>query len=224
MVICITIASIILTLSIFAFFGNAFSNTGGNLIPNMFHLMFGGTTTYEGHMIIWKQYGALTFLFVVEILIIVLAIIAFNICYNIKNNYGDEKYGTYISVGLICLAIAASITSLCTLKITNINQNGSYDVKLGFGPIFYSILQMLSIVLLVVGIILNYNEQQSFRRFASRPSSTTYSSQSTVSSSSSKPSFNENEKADLILKYKKMLDEGVITQEEFDKKKKQLLS
>ncbi|MDE7453963.1 MAG: SHOCT domain-containing protein [Clostridia bacterium] len=29
--------------------------------------------------------------------------------------------------------------------------------------------------------------------------------------------------ADLILKYKKLLDEGIITQEEFDKKKKELL-
>ena len=35
--------------------------------------------------------------------------------------------------------------------------------------------------------------------------------------------LSEQEKADLILKYKKMLDDGIITQEEFERKKKDLL-
>ncbi len=37
------------------------------------------------------------------------------------------------------------------------------------------------------------------------------------------PSVQNIDKADLILKYKKLLDEGIITQEEFDKMKKELL-
>ena len=49
-----------------------------------------------------------------------------------------------------------------------------------------------------------------------------------VDSESRKPAtlidpLTEQEKADLILKYKKMCDEGIITQEEFEAKKKDLL-
>ena len=35
--------------------------------------------------------------------------------------------------------------------------------------------------------------------------------------------LSENQKIELILKYKKMLDEGILTQEEFDKKKSEIL-
>lgn len=228
MVICIVMSGIIALLSIFAFFGNAFSNTGGTAIPNMFQLMFGGSGTYHGYEIQWKQYGGLTFLFVLQILIMIVAIISFFICYNIKFNYEDESHGLVISVIMGLMSIVALIVSFCTLTITDINQNGYYNVELGFGPIFYSILNIIIVVLLIIGIVLNYIQPSySFRNMTSSygpsTSSTYTSSTSQNNNPSTKPTLSENEKADLILKYKKMLDDGIITQEEFDQKKKELL-
>lgn len=232
MVGCIVISGIIALLSIFAFFGNAFSNTGGTAIPNMFQLMFGGSGTYQGYVIQWKQYGGLTFLFVLQILIMIVAIISFFICYNIKANFGEESHGVVISIIMGLMSIVALIVSFCTLGITNVNQNGYYNVQLGFGPILYSILNIIIVLLLIIGIVLNHTQPSytyrsrtsSYRPSASSTyASSTASSASQNNNSSTKPTLSENEKADLILKYKKMLDDGIITQEEFDKKKKELL-
>ncbi len=228
MVGCIVISGIIALLSIFAFFGNAFSNTGGTAIPNMFQLMFGGSGTYQGYLIQWKQYGGLTFLFVLQILIMIVAIISFFVCYNIKSNYGEESHGLVVSVIMGLMSIVALIVSFCTLAITDINQNGYYNVQLGFGPIFYSILNIIIVALLIAGIVLNHI-QPSYSSYRSRTSyrpsaSSTYTSSTYRNNNpSTKPKLSENEKVDLILKYKKMLDDGVITKEEFDKKKKELL-
>jgi hypothetical protein len=41
---------------------------------------------------------------------------------------------------------------------------------------------------------------------------------------SNNPLSDEDAKADLILKYKQMLDDGIITQEDYEKKKKDILS
>ena len=80
MVTCFMVATIISALSIFAFYGNAFANTGGTAIPNMFQLMFGGSGNYSGYIIVWKQYGGLTFLFALEIIIISMAFITWYVC------------------------------------------------------------------------------------------------------------------------------------------------
>ena len=227
MVGCIVISGIIALLSIFAFFGNAFSNTGGTVIPNMFQLMFGGSGTYQGYVIQWKQYGGLTFLFVLQILIMIVAIISFFICYNIKSNYGEESHGLVVSVIMGLMSIVALIVSFCTLVITDVNQNGYYNVQLGLGPIFYSILNIIIVVLLIIGIVLNHTQPSyNYRsRTSSRPStSSTYTSSTSQNNNpSTKPTLSENEKADLILKYKKMLDDGIITQEEFDQKKERTI-
>lgn len=232
MVVCIVISGIIALLSIFAFFGHAFSNTGGTVIPNMFQLMFGGTGTYQGYVIQWKQYGGLTFLFVLQILIMIVAIISFFICYNIKVNNGSEAHGELISAIMTVMSIAALIFSFCTLAITDIDPNGRNNVQLGFGPVFYSVLNIIIVILLIVGMFLNriepsYNYRSRNNRY--KPSTSFTYSNSTASSASqnnnlsTNPTLSENEKVDLILKYKKMLDDGIITQEEFDKKKKELL-
>lgn len=228
----IVISGIIALLSIFAFFGNAFSNTGGILIPNMFQLMFGSSETYQSIIIEWKQFGGLTFLFVLQILIMIVAIISFFVCYNIKANDGEESHGVIVSVIMGLMSIVALIVSFSTLGITDINQDGYYNVQLGFGPIFYSILNIIIVVLLIIGIVLDHTQPSySYRSRTSsyRPSTSSTYTNSTASSasqnnnSSTKPTLSENEKIDLILKYKKTLDDGIITQEEFDKKKKELL-
>ncbi len=241
MIACIVIAGIISLLSIFVFFGDAFSNTGGSVVPNMFHLMFGGNQTVNGYIIVWKRYDALTFLFVVQIIIMIMAIVAFCICYKIATDpYAEATAGKVISVIMAILSVVALITSFCTLQITNINTSSYSDVKLGFGPVFYSILHIITGIILIIGIGLQFKEENAYlysRSHTTHRTTSTYnrptsSYTSTSSSQSSKPAqpsqqkpvLSENEKVDLILKYKKMLDEGVITQEEFDKKKKELLS
>lgn len=225
---CFVVATIISALSIFAFFGNAAANTGGTAIPNMFQLMFGGTGNYSGYMIAWKQFGGLTFLFVLEIIIIIMAAVTWCVC---KIAYDDgPKIGCAIVSG-IC-SLVALIISFCTLSITKIPYG--YGVTLGFGPIFYSILNIISVLLIAVGVIYHFVSENRYtyrRRYT--PSSTYGSSSYTSSSSttSSSPSaqetqkakLSENEKADLLIKYKGLLDSGVITQEEFDAKKKEIL-
>ena len=219
MVTCIVIASVISLCSIFAFFGKAFSNTGGIAVPNMFQLMFGGTGSYSGYLVQWKQYGVLTFLFVLQILLMVAAIISFFICYNIKANYGEENHGVIVSIIMAMFSLIALIVSFCTLSITD--TSATSRVRLGFGPIFYSSLNILIVILLVAGIAINY--AQASRSYRSKPSAYRKVSVSTNTTVPAKPILTENEKADLILKYKKMLDDGAITQEEYDKKKKELL-
>lgn len=234
MVFCIVIAGIIAMFSIFAFFGNAFSNTGGTAIPNMFHLMFGGSGLYQGYFIQWNRYGWLTFLFALQILIMIVAIVAFVICYNIKSNYSEEFRGIEVSVIMILLSLAALIISFFTLKITNINQDGYYNVQLGLGPILYSILHIITIIMLIGGIVIYVVQPSCTYRPRSASTYKPYSSQTVLNAKSSesaaskpnvspKTTLSENEKVDLILKYKKLLDDGVITQEEFDKKKRELL-
>lgn len=75
----------------------------------------------------------------------------------------------------------------------------------------------------------SYHSSSSYRP-SSSSSSSSYSSSSyrpTTSTSSStqttKKVLTEDEKIELINKYKKLLDDGVITEEEFEKKKREIL-
>ncbi len=236
MVICIVIAGIISFLSIFAFFGNAYSNTGGQVIPNMFHLMFGTGQNYQGHTIYWKQFGGLTFLFVLQLLIMFVTMIAFFICYRINYDNGEERGGVIVSIILSIMSLLALILSFCLVEITKVNEGNIYStVKLGFGPIFYSVLHIIVIVLLIIGMVKNKIDEDNAARYrmykykiqqeqkAAAASSTPSPSTVSKPAPAAKPSLSETEKVDLIMKYKQMLDENIITQEEFDKKKKELL-
>lgn len=236
MVYCIVIAGVIAFLSIFAFFGNAYSNTGGQVIPNMFHLMLGTGQNYQGHIIYWKQFGGLTFLFVLQLLIMFAAMIAFFIAFRIYRDDGEESSGVIISVIMMIMSLIATITSFALLAITKVNEGNSYaKVELGFGPIFYSILHIVVIIVLIVGLIKNKIDEDNAARYRmykykmqqqqKAAAASTATSSSTVSkpAPTAKPSLSETEKVDLIMKYKQMLDGDIITQEEFDKKKKELL-
>lgn len=224
---CFMIATIISALSIFAFFGNAYANTGGTAIPNMFQLMFGSSGNYSGYIIVWKQYGGLTFLFALEIIIIIMASITWYVC---GAAYEDIwKIGCAIFSG-IC-SLVALIISFCTLNITNVDPYG-YGVTLGLGPILYSVLNIISVILITGSVIYYFVNESKYIIYRNKyiPKSTC-SSSSTSSATSSisttqanqKEKLTENEKAELLLKYKGLLDSGVITQEEFDSKKKEIL-
>ena len=229
MVACIVIASLLSFFSIFAFFGRTFGNDL-NIGPNMFDLMFGN----DG----WKRFDGMTFLFVLQILIMIVAIVGFAIAYKLYSEDIDENKGITVSIFSIILSLIVSIMSFCTLPITEAVDIGA---KLGLGPILYSVLHILSIAVLIIGFFVSgsgqtTDEEARARYFETLPKSTdapektykssygemVYNDQSQKSMKSSKE-LSENEKADLIIKYKTMLDQGILTQEEFDEKKKQLL-
>ena len=211
MVVCMIIAAIIAISSIFCFFASAVSNIGGILVPNMLQLMFGDSSTYQSYVVEWNRYGGLTFLFVLQIFIMLVATFClFMVRYNER-----FKNGRIIgSIVLALLSLIAAIISLCTVKITNLDAN----IKLGVGPILYSSLQLLVVVLLVVGLVLY------------RLDSSAYSKKVILNNCDKQFSTNtggkvlsETEKVDLIAKYKKLLDDEAITKEEFEKKKQEIL-
>ncbi len=231
MVACIVIAGIISILSIFVFFGDAISNTGGNVIPNMFHLMLGGKTTYQGYIIEWRQIGGLTFLFGIEIVMILLSCVAFYFAYKIKNDDLDEEKAVHLSSIQFMFAITAAILSFSTLALSGASgYSSSSSVKLGFGPVFYGILSVIVAILHLIVIILSINSGVNYRvrRTSSYHGSSYYNPASSANTptstpAASKPELSENEKADLLIKYKKLLDDGTITEEEFQQKKNKLL-
>ena len=250
-------AMIVSCLSIVAFFGDAFANTGGTAIPNMFHLMFGGSGTYSGYVIIWKQYGGMTTIFAFQMAIMILSIISF-IYYGMASNSKTNGIKIFLAVLTGICSIVALILSFCTLGLTNIDPYGEYGITLGFGPIFYSILQIISVVFIVVGIVYYFykkdeydrntrlNEEASYynNQVSSSvrnsivhnvtPTSSNSNTQTSPSVSNqnlnsqnktvpTKQTLSENEKIELLQKYKSLLDSGIITQEEFETKKKEIL-
>ena len=156
----------------------------------------------------------------------------------------------------IC-SIVAFILSFCTLGLTNIDPYGINGITLGFGPIFYSILQIISVVFIVIGIVYyfynkdeyvmrtrlyeeaSYNNQvsSSVRNSIVHNVTPTSSNSNTQTSTNvnnqnlnsqnkpapTKQTLSENEKIELLQKYKSLLDSGIITQEEFETKKKEIL-
>jgi len=217
----IIFAAVIASLAFFSFFGNAYSNTGGKVIPNMFHLMFGGKQTYEGYEIAWKRFDGLTFLFILELVIIILTI---TIIIIIAND-SDEQVKMFIVRILLALSFTNSILSTLLVSITNTVGGFGENVQLGFGPIFYTVIQMISVILYCIALINHYREATYSanynRRYTYRNTSQT--SNPVSSQPATKPTMTEEAKVDLIIKYKKLLDEEVITQEEFEEKKRKIL-
>lgn len=229
MITCIIAASSIAILSFFCFFTGAYSNIPNSMIPNMLQIMFGfGKGEVSGYPIKYKQYGGMTFLFILQIAIMIAAVICLFLCYKAKTDYGDEK--TILIAGGIMggMSLIAMILSFCTKQLSD--SNGS-KVHLGFGPIAYSILHIVVILLLAIGAVkwlrengMGYGRRRGgYKSYGQRPYGGQTMSSQNRPLSSGKQELTENEKSDLILKYKKMFDDGVITKEEFEKKKKELL-
>ena len=208
MIVCLLLASLVSIFSIFAFFGDAFSNTGGIVVPNMFHLMFGLTQNTYGVSIKWKGYVGLTILFVIQIIIMVIATFALYVASKIAKRDVKSATGAGVLGSLGLFSIIALTLSFLTIQLTGGDVDASSGVGLGVGPIVYSCLHIMVVIIAIIGIGLK-NYQSAPVRW--HPMHTTFKTPS------------ESEKADLILKYKKMLDDGIITQEEFDKKKEDLL-
>lgn len=219
---CIVIAGIISICSIFAFFGTVVPANNGRIVPKMFDLMFGDFSSNGGYGTYgtWYRIQGLTFLFVIQILIIIGVLVNLYLCYRVKEKR-DFTMLIGLTVVIIVASVVACIMSFCTIRMGNINKDGSYDFTLGPGPIAYSVMQIIAVLFYFIGLCL-YNNQNSQEQ-------TTPDLQRLVKEEEPKPNnppkreLTENEKADLLIKYKKLLDEGAITQEEFDKKKNEIL-
>lgn len=213
MIYCIIISGIIAFLSIFAFCGKAVIASGKTIIPTMFNLMFGGTENIKYYVIQWTRYDLLTFLFVLQIIIMIVAILSFIICYNLDTDYKAHTHILIISVIEIILCVTASIISLLTFEITGVNVGNNLDIRLGPGPIAYTTMNMVAVAFLIVGNILNLVN----------PTYRYYNIEAYKSQLKQNHGLSESVKVDLIIKYKNMLDDGIITKEEFEQKKKDLL-
>ena len=214
MVGCLIFGTIISSFSIFAFFGNAFSNTGGSAIPNMFQLMFGTGGTYSGYYITWKSYGGMIALFVIQIINILVSLITWYICTKDNNNSQKVACGVFS----ILLSVTNTILSFCTIPMTGISS--SFGVRLGAGPIIYSVLNIVSILVILVGIVGTFGKYSFNKGYV--PSSE-YKALKESKENNKRGDISEEERIDLISKYKSLLDSGAITQEEYDVKKKEIL-
>lgn len=136
-------------------------------------------------------------LFVFALIVIIL--VAFNIIFIIKK---DTKKVLIISSVILAFTLIDSILSFCTLKMLDIPSGLGF--KLGAGPIIYSILNLLALGCFVVAIIFHFVKRMPLAYQGKRGDS-------------------DSDTADTLAKYKKLLDDGAITKEEYNKKKQKLL-
>lgn len=220
------ISVIIAFINIFCFFGNAIVYKNVNFsMPDisMFKLMFGGTIEIEmlgtkTVMPIEHSPGMLV-LFILQLLIMFVAIAV--LFFNVLNRREDLGAFLCVIMGIMCLL--ASLISFFTLQIYGYDtENSSLILELGVGPIIYSIFNLIIVILLVIHFR-NVIYEKFVKKYAPTQLSSKIAYASKQTFTQAKPTLSEDEKANLILKYKKMLDEGVINLEEFAKKKKELL-
>lgn len=240
MLILTSIASIVMILLIFTFFGGVYSGVTPN--PNMFNLMFGTTSIYtEGsnvYLIQRNSFPGMTTLFAFEILIIIVsvALIIFNIfSYRRKQ---ITQINISLSAGLAVLSLIAAIISFCSMNITfggQYNYAIELGARLGLGPILYSTFALCAVWLILCGGIHEVATNGIYvlrakKRFAKVTHHKSASSNNeNISSLDGKTNHKTNELTekevlDLLVKYKDLLDSGVITEEEYENKKKELLS
>lgn len=220
---CFVFATIISFLSIFLFFGTGLDMPKLKYSLNMFELMFGADKDMKisGYNIHVKTNpeGGMTFLFVLQIIIMILAVVVWILT---KKDYIDDKYVAIFSGISGGASLIALILSFCTKPICDANSS---EVKLGFGPILYSILHIISVALIIIGLIKYYKEQSLSRAYRLKVirERQNHPYSNSMYSKQPKNSLSENEKAELLIKYKSLLDSGVISKEEFVAKKKEIL-
>ncbi len=181
----------------------------------MFNLMFGTKGSFSSSVVQYNRFPALTFLFCCEIIIIAVAIFALVACLKVRAGEWDKKFVALPALLLIPFTFMAFTTSFCTLTITT-GSSSTSGVTLGWGSILYGVLQLLvfaSVVTYTVFYIIGV-----LKKAHKTPKDVFAAEPRPIQTSPS-----ESEKIDLLLKYKSLLDSDVITQEEFDKKKEELL-
>lgn len=239
-IVCLLSASILSILNIVCFFGKSYSVLGiDEGAPTMFQIMFGLEVERNGYTSDYPMIDGLFVLFIFQFLITIVAIGGLYIARDSYVTYNDSKRIIAVSAPLGILVLISTILSFCTVEFykdaTNIGSSVPLGLQLGVGPILYSVFGLLCLFLLVVTIGIEvYSILNTPRKYVTIPYNSNNNpnqnyqqgySQNNVSSTpteSTQKSFldKENEKLELLLKYKKLLDEGVITEEEFEDIKK----
>lgn len=229
--------------ALFAMFGSVIDGLESTPIKGtMFDLTFG---KHIGGELYYKTNTGMVFIFLFEIICIIVALIS--IIKTIKNlnlrSYEMNGIGYY---GTSCLfSLIALIMSFCSISLLeeglDLPIHLDSVLSLGAGPIAFSVLHIFSILFIVGGILLNvykssrrvyYARRANYYRSVSgnaiqgtTPSVQRNNAQQVTNGAqtTSKEKGSEEEKIVLLEKYHKLLENNIITQEEFDAKKKEIL-
>lgn len=220
--IALVLMSVLSIFSIFACFGEAVSVKFFDIGPSMFDLMF-GLKINESYA--WKRFDGLTFLFFLEVVIILLAFALIVVIY--KNGEQNKKI-TFGGISAL-LSLIAAIISFCCQPITSEEISAT---NLGVGAIIFGIMHILAIVSYFVAY-LSYKSVQTYKwptistSNINSSNNQRYSGQQQFGTnqnfSSNSNNKTEEERIKLLKEYKTLLDEGIITKEEFEEKKKTIL-
>lgn len=217
MVVCIIVVALMAIVNTFTFFVDALANTGGTIVPSLLDFMF-GLEIVPG--LWWKQYIGLTILFIIQMVIVVGALIGFFVAYKLKKGaIGMGPIKAYALIMILLLG-ASAVLAFLTIQLSGGEAFSSAGVTLGLGPITYGSLNVSITLVLLFGVL--FSRKAPVKHYAG-PRPTTRPDRSEFYKLNN-PLSDEDAKADLILKYKQMLDDGIITQEDYEKKKKDILS
>ncbi len=210
--------------SLFCFFGPAlgYIHSSSNVLPSMFDLCFGNTKSYSGVIWKWNVIGGYVALFVFQLLIMIGFI---GVIFILLSNKEVNKKTVLCSLtGLTIMSLVVMIMSFCAKAMLG-GLIDTSSISLGVGPIIYSVMYIVVVAILLVAILNVYKEikNPSEENQAVAYSYSNSQSSNTNNLDQSKEKLSESAKLDLLSRYKKLLDEGTITQEEFDAKKKDLL-
>ena len=225
--------------ALFAMFGSVIDEFPYKM--TMFDLTFG---TNIGGELYYKTNTGMVFIFLFEIICIIVALISIiktikNLISSSEEMNGIGYYGTSCLFSLIAL-----IMSFCSISLfeedLDLPIHLDSVLSLGAGPIAFSVLHIFSILFIVGGILLNVYKSSRRAYYARRAnyyrSVSGNAIQGTTSvqrnnaqqvtngaQTTSKEKRSEEEKIVLLEKYHKLLENNIITQEEFDTKKKEIL-
>lgn len=191
------IGSILCILCIFFMFGKIMGGELAAYAINMFEGAFGKNATHEIQ-------ASLLVVFILHIINI--GISTFIIIYILKKK--NLKPTNILIIIQSIIALINLILSFATLPIMGIE-----NVPMGVGPVLFSVFNILVIMIHIIGLILSHNKLI----VTSNPNVNDITS---VKS----PRKDESENIDLLIKYKDLYDKKIITKEEFEKKKEDLLN
>ncbi|MGM9873476.1 MAG: SHOCT domain-containing protein [Bacilli bacterium] len=239
MAICLFAASFIGALSIFCLFGNFFSNVS-QPSPNAFDLIFGTTKYYNingsYYKATWQRFDILTTLFVFECLIVIFGLVGLFISYQLANHYADEKKTNIFFIIFALLSFLVAILAICGFENVR-NKLGGYLADIGAFYLIFILCKFAIVCLCIVYFVIYLLSKLGYGFIKKQKRSyitASYNRNKPIDAISNcnkpinKPNDtsiekNEDEKIEAIKKYKQLLNEGIITEEEFNKKKSELL-
>ena len=219
LIVCLLLACVIALLSFLCFALPSLSGSYSALSPSVFDLAFGTRRDYGSGFVQFQQIGGVVFLFAWQVLVCLFALFCAVCCLFAAKGKSNWRLPALSSLFLLTMSLVASIVSFCYLGISDVDPKGTDGARIGIGPILYSILHICVIVLILLGIFLYMAFTPDARPSFLKVFSPSWESNKKVS----KKGLDEEAKVDLIIKYKKMMDDGILTEEEFERKKEELL-